>query len=191
MWLLKPVSAFTSVPLRHWSSEGKATVGSTHVTCLSRMLWAWIVSRLVCKTKQVLLSNLLFLDSQNSGSSEGKDPHTTHPSFRMQCFLVLGLYLAWSDLCIGSWAGQLHQGLMDGLQASLNPLKLHGRLSISFFPLWNGSSSSYWIQKMLRMNLAADYSSRVTIVWENFCWPHTWLRCEENHGCCWDLTDKA
>lgn len=148
MWLLKPVSAFTSVPLRHWSSEGKATVGNTHVTCLSRMLWAWIVSRLVCKTKQVLLSNILFLDSQNLGSSEGEDPHTTHPSFRMQCFLVLGLYLAWWDLPIGSWAGQLHQGLMDGLQASLNPLKLHGRLSISFFPLGmdpeNVNESSGW-----------------------------------------------
>lgn len=144
---------------------------------LAGLLWAWIVSRLVCKAKQVLLCNLLFLDSQNSGSSEGEDPHTTLPSFRMQCFLVLGLqilflYLAWSNLSIGSRAGQLHQGLMDGLQASLNPLKLHGRLSMSFFPPWNGSSSSYWIQKMLRMNLAADDSSRVTIVWENFCWPH-------------------
>lgn len=114
-----------------------------------------------------------------------------HTSFRMQCFLVLGLYLVWSDLRIGSWAGQLHQGLMDGLQASLNPLKLHGRLKYILFPPWNGSSSSYWIQKMLRMNLVADNSSRVTIVWENFCWPHTRLRCEENHGCCWDLTDRA
>lgn len=33
-----------------------------------------------------------------------------------------------------------------------------------FFPPWNGSSSSYWIQKMLRMNLVADNSSQVTIV---------------------------
>lgn len=60
---------------------------------LAGLLWAWIVSRLVCKTKQVLLSNLLFLDSQNSGSSEGEDPHTTLPSFRLQCFLVLGLQI--------------------------------------------------------------------------------------------------
>lgn len=31
------------------------------------------------------------------------------------------------------------------------------------FPPWNGSSSSYWIRKML-MNLVAGNSSRVTIV---------------------------
>lgn len=58
---------------------------------LAGLLCAWVFSRLVCKTKQVLLPNILFLSSQNSGSSEGEDSHGTYPSFRMQCFLVLGL----------------------------------------------------------------------------------------------------
>lgn len=67
--------------------DGEADTGSAHVTCLSRI--ALCLGFL--KTKQVLLPNILFLSFQNSGSSEGEDSHGTYPSFRMQCFLVLGL----------------------------------------------------------------------------------------------------
>lgn len=62
--------------------------------------------------------------------------------------VVASVFLAWSNLPLGSRAGRLYQELIDRLQADLfSPRKC--------------SSNSFWIQKILRTNLGADTSSWV------------------------------